>query len=136
MTRGISILHVDDDDVEREALARSLRRARSAVTHAEAVDGLRALEHLRSGGRPDLVLLDWKMPRMDGDGFLAELRADPDLADLPVIVVSTSDDRGDVRQAYSRQAAAYVVKRDAGENFERLVALIDEWAEVVSAPPA
>lgn len=137
---GMQILHVDDDDVEREAVARGLRRSDLPATLHTASDGVEALDILRRNGalgpdaKPYLVLLDWKMPRMNGAEFLAELRDDPELRNTVVFVLSTSNDQTDIDQAYEQLAAAYIVKDRAGSNFTRLTDLLMAYCDVVELP--
>ena len=85
------VLVVEDDRDLREVLAESLQLEGYEVV--EAVDGLDALERLRAGVRPALVVLDLVMPRMDGRQFLVALRADHALADLPVVLVTGTPPR-------------------------------------------
>ena len=86
------ILVVDDDDDVREVLGYIL----SAEGHDvdEAVDGIDALEHLRRGGPPELILLDLMMPRLDGEDFVREMRKDPRFADTKVVIISGHDAAG------------------------------------------
>jgi CheY-like chemotaxis protein len=101
-----SILVVDDDDAMRAALAMVLGREGFRVL--TAAHGRSALEQLRTGPRPRLILLDLMMPVMDGFQFRDEQRRDPLLADIPVIVVSGG---GDVRRrAAALEAADYIEK--------------------------
>src|SRR5206468_568036 len=83
-------LVVDDDDAIRDALAEVLRDERYVVATAE--DGRRALELLKSGLRPSVVLLDLWMPDVDGHEALSTMKADPALADIPVIVITADHD--------------------------------------------
>ncbi len=80
------VLYIDDDDAFRSASCERLRVEGFRVT--EAPDGAAALEYLSKGHRPAIVILDLFMPEMDGFQFMARLRGDPDLLDIPVIVVS------------------------------------------------
>jgi CheY-like chemotaxis protein len=80
------VLYIEDDDAFRSASSERLRGEGFHVT--EAPDGAVALEYLSQGHRPDLVILDLFMPEMDGFQFMARLRSDPELLDIPVIVVS------------------------------------------------
>jgi CheY-like chemotaxis protein len=84
------VLIIDDDPLMRETLAEALEDM--GVTAEGAADGLDGLARLRQGPRPCAVLLDLRMPRLDGAGFLREVRADPVLTDLPVITMSGLDD--------------------------------------------
>ena len=83
---SFKILLVEDDFDVREALAETLRDEGYAVECA--VDGVQALDYLRSGARPGLILLDLMMPRMSGSEFRMVQKVDPQLADLPVVLIS------------------------------------------------
>ena len=85
------VLVVEDDRDLREVLAESLRLEGYEVV--EAVDGMDALERIRAGVRPAVVVLDLVMPRMDGRQFLAAVRADRTLAELPVVLVTGTPPR-------------------------------------------
>lgn len=141
MTGGdVQILHVEDDDVEREAVARRLGKVNIPATLQTANDGVEALQILKANGalkgagKPYLVLLDWKMPRMNGAEFLTAVRDDPELRHTVVFVLSTSDDEVDIRTAYEHLAAAYIVKDRAGTNFKRLTDLLLAYCDVVELP--
>jgi two-component system, chemotaxis family, chemotaxis protein CheY len=83
---GFTILLVEDDFDVREALAETLRDEGYAVECAG--DGVQALDYLRGGGRPGLILLDLMMPRMSGSEFRMVQKVDPQLRDLPVVLIS------------------------------------------------
>ena len=83
---SFTILLVEDDFDVREALAETLRDEGYAVECA--VDGVQALDYLRGGGRPGLILLDLMMPRMSGSEFRMVQKVDPELCDLPVVLLS------------------------------------------------
>lgn len=113
MSDRFHILHIEDDELDALNVQRFLRGTDliSGITYAS--DGVAALEALRSGTLPlnDLVvLLDIRLPRMDGFEFLRELRADADLRHLPVVVLSTSEDEEDLGTAYALNVAGYLVK--------------------------
>lgn len=113
MSHRFHILHVEDDDLDALNVQRFLRSNDQVESITPARDGVEALEILRSGQLPlnNLVtLLDIRLPRMSGLEFLRELRADPDLRHLPVVVLSTSDDEGDLGTAYALNVAGYLVK--------------------------
>lgn len=136
----ISILLVDDDDVAREAVIRSLARAGVEVSIVVADDGLEALDILR--GRhaakkisdPKLVLLDLNMPRMDGFQFMAEVRSDPGLQDLVIFVLTTSGLDADRNRAYQEHIAGYMVKSAVGPQFVKLASLLKYYGVSVSFP--
>jgi CheY-like chemotaxis protein len=105
--RCAGVMVVDDDDGIRSALAQALEEEGYLVT--TAVHGAEALEYLRAAGRkPCIILLDIMMPVLDGRGFLELKRADPALADIPVVVV-TADGRV-VRDPMTLDAQAVLVK--------------------------
>lgn len=137
----IEVLLVEDDPgdvlMTREALAENKVANRLTVVH----DGVSAMEYLRKQGRyadavtPDLVLLDLNLPRMDGREVLAELKADPELGRLPVVVLTTSDAEEDVLRSYALHASAYVTKPVDFTQFIEVVRQIDEFfVSVVRLP--
>src|SRR6185436_14672719 len=113
MDRTTNILLVEDDEIDVMNVRRAFQKGNitSPLFHAE--DGLRALEMLRDGTFPRerrLVLLDINMPRMNGIEFLRALRADADLKDTPVVMLTTSDEEDDRIEAYGLNVAGYLVK--------------------------
>lgn len=134
------VLVVDDDIVDRMAVLRGFSRAGLEAEIQVASDGLEALEILRSvghgadGGNPFLVLLDLNMPRMSGIPFLEELRKDPGLKRTVVFVLTTSDRDEDRLAAYDQFIAGYILKADAGRNFENLIKLLTAYWNVVVLP--
>jgi CheY-like chemotaxis protein len=113
MSDKFHILHIEDDELDALNVQRFLRATDQVSAITSVTDGVDALDALRAGDLPlnDLViLLDIRLPRMDGFEFLTELRADPDLRHLPVVVLSTSDDEEDLGAAYALNVAGYLVK--------------------------
>ena len=108
------------------------------VTVDRARDGREALDHLRraenhgDAARPDLILLDLNMPRMDGRQTLAEVKNDPDLRSIPVIVLTTSGAPPDVLASYRHHANAYVTKPIDLVEFESVVTRISTFFDPVS----
>lgn len=100
------ILLVEDDDATRECMVVLLGLQGYTVT--EATNGREALDRLRHGERPRLILLDLMMPVMDGRQFRDEQRRDPDLADIPVVVVSA--DAAVDQKAAALEAAGHLQK--------------------------
>ena len=126
------VLLVEDDSGDalmvREALEEQMR------THLDVVtDGEEALAYLRrtaphtDAPRPDLILLDLNLPRRDGREVLAELKADPDLQTIPVVVLTTSTADEDVLRSYTLHANAYVTKPIDFDDFSAAVREIDEF---------
>lgn len=100
-----------DDNKDDAALTReALSEAAPDVMLQWAPDGIEGMTMLRGGLRPDLVLLDLNMPRMDGRETLQQIKADPALADLPVVILTTSDAERDIADSYHSRATAYLVK--------------------------
>lgn len=137
--KTVTLLIVDDDEIDREAIMRSLHKERVLNPVVTAGDGVEALELLRRDGderieRPVIVILDWKMPRMNGLEFLEELRADPNLRETVVFVLTTSQDEEDIMNAYRNLVAGYIVKDSAGRDFINLVQLLDNYWRVVELP--
>lgn len=132
MSRRFHVLHVEDDDLDALNVQRLMRQNDAVSDVAVAHDGIEALEMLRSDSSDlhDLViLLDISMPRMNGLEFLRELRADPDLCHLPVVVLSTSDHQDDKTSAYRLNVAGYMVKPPSPERFRRsLDAFASYWS--------
>jgi chemotaxis family two-component system response regulator Rcp1 len=120
--RLIEILAVEDNPADIRYLSEVFSECRLANRVTAARDGETALRCMRGEGefqetlRPDLVLLDLNMPGMDGKAVLAEIRADPRIADIPVIVLTTSSSLDDVSSSYGLKANSYMVKPpDAGQ---------------------
>jgi CheY-like chemotaxis protein len=130
MTRRFRVLHVEDDDLDALNVQRLMRQNDAVIEVTVAHDGIEALEILRSHGS-DLhelvILLDISMPRMNGLEFLRELRADPDLCHLPVVVLSTSDHDADRATAYRFNVAGYLVKAPSPERFRRSLDLFTRY---------
>ncbi len=137
--KTVTLLIVDDDEIDRESILRSLRKERVSNPVITAGDGVEALSILRRKGdarveRPVIVILDWKMPRMNGLEFLEELRADVNLRETVVFVLTTSHDEEDIHDAYRNLVAGYIVKDSAGQDFINLVQLLDTYWRVVQLP--
>jgi CheY-like chemotaxis protein len=92
-------------------------------------DGVEAMEYLRDPARrkPDLIILDLNMPRMDGRETLAAIKSDPELRAIPVVVLTTSEAPDDVSAAYGLHANAYVSKPQEFDDFENAVHAIDDF---------
>jgi len=140
--RPVEILLVEDNpgDVRltREALAEGKVRNNLHV----AVDGVKALEFLRREGeyagvvRPDLVLLDLNLPRKDGRQVLAEIKADPALRYIPVVILTSSEAESDIARAYDLHANCYITKPVDLDQFIHVVRSIEDfWFSIVKLPP-
>lgn len=128
------LLVVDDHEADLRVLARSFAAAAPEIEVETLKGSEQAVKHIVSGEN-DMVLLDINMPGLTGFEVLERARqAEPGA--LPVVIMlSTSENPSDVRAAYARGAAAYVVKPDSLEGFERLACSIaDFWGTLVSRP--
>ncbi|HEX6022139.1 MAG TPA: response regulator [Solirubrobacter sp.] len=136
-TQPISVLLVEDDpgDVVLIEEAFEHNKVRNSLTVVG--DGVEAMEYLRSGdGRPDLVLLDLNLPRKDGREVLAEIKGDPELRSIPVVVLTTSKAEEDILRSYDLHANAYVTKPVDFNRFIEVVRQIDEFFVTVVKLPA
>ncbi|MBL7498968.1 response regulator [Frankia sp. CNm7] len=132
--RPYSVLLAEDDPgdamlVSEAFLARGLGQEVQAVS-----DGVEAMAYLRDPARrrPDLIILDLNMPRMDGRETLAAIKADPALKRIPVVVLTTSDAPDDVSASYELRANAYVCKpRELDEFFGAVHAIDDFYLDIV-----
>lgn len=143
--RHVTILMADDDDEDRELAREALEDTHLADEMRFAVDGQDLLDYLRRQGRyadpaavaprPGIILLDLNMPRKDGREALAEMKADPDLRRIPVVVLTTSKDEEDVLRSYNLGVNSFITKP---VTFAGLVEVMRTWArywlEIVELP--
>lgn len=140
MSEKLSILLVDDDDVAAEAVIRSLRKANLELDIVVAENGQQALDIISNNsektiGAPYIVLLDLNMPVMNGFEFLEHTRNDPNLKELIIFILTTSDDDRDRSKAYYQNVAGYMVKSCVGPQFSKLIKLLDAYACAVRMQP-
>ena len=130
MRRGGVILLVEDDEVDIQAVKRAFKQHRVANTLHVTRDGEQALSYLRNEGEyadrekappPSLILLDLRMPRMDGLELLRILKADPDFRVIPVVIFTSSREDVDIVNSYANGASSYLVKP---VTFEKLLEAI------------
>lgn len=136
-SQPVNILLVDDDDVDVKAVVRALKQLKIANPMVRAKDGIEALEMLRSEDQvppPYLILLDINMPRMNGIEFLDELRQDSALSSAIVFVLTTSQADEDKMAAYSKHVAGYIVKKQVGDGFMKVMQMLDHYWRVVELP--
>lgn len=134
--RTVSLLIVDDDDIDATALRRALHKLKLLNPLYRAKDGLEALEILRNGEIPGpyIILLDINMPRMNGIEFLEVLRADPELTHAIVFVLTTSKSDEDIIAAYREHVAGYLLKQRMDSDFLQVVGLLDHYWKVIELP--
>jgi chemotaxis family two-component system response regulator Rcp1 len=135
------ILLVEDDPADVELTRETMAHAKVLINLHVVGDGIEALEFLRQQGnyadarRPDLILLDLNLPRMDGRTFLSELRADYRLKSIPVVVLTTSQTEEDIIRSYRLGANCYITKPVGLKEFSRVVnAIEDFWFTIVRLP--
>jgi CheY-like chemotaxis protein len=134
-SRKVSVLLVDDNEIDVMAVRRSFGKHRLDNAIVTAVDGREALEKLRDGQSirpPYIVLLDLNMPRMNGFEFLAEARCDPALRASVVFVMTTSGREEDRARAYAHSVAGYIVKD--GDGYAEAASLFRQYLDVVELP--
>jgi len=140
-SRAARVLLVEDNEADVRLTREALREAGDSVRLSSVGDGELALAYLRRDrgyedvSRPDLVLLDLNLPRKNGLEVLEEMRADPELASIPVIMLTTSSAEHDVVACYSRGANCFVVKPLELDEFMELIDSIrDFWLGVARLP--
>lgn len=130
-----AILIADDDEDDRLMIQRALEHSRLLNPVEMVVDGEELMDYLRERSRPALLLLDLNMPRKSGREALQEIKTDPDLRSLPVIVLTTSELEEDIAECYDVGANAYITKP---VTFDKLVqtmnSLQEFWFELVRLP--
>jgi len=138
---AIEILLVEDNPGDVRLVQEAMRAAKMRNRIHVVEDGVEAMEFLRHQGRfadvprPDLILLDLNLPKKDGREVLAEVKNDPELKRIPVVVLTTSQVESDVLQAYDLHANCYVVKPVDFSRFMDVVRQIDSfWVSVVTLP--
>lgn len=141
--RPVEILLVEDSPDDAELTTEALREG--CVLHRMHVvgDGVRALEFLHRTGdfadapRPDIILLDLDLPRKDGRSVLREIKADDDLKQIPVVVLTGSKIEEDIVRSYRLHANCYISKPVDMEQFLRMIRSLENfWLTVVKLPSA
>ncbi len=135
--KEVTILLVDDDDVDVMGIERALKKLKILNPIVRARDGVEGLELLRDPQtvqRPYIVLLDINMPRMNGLEMLIELRNDPVLSNAVVFILTTSKADEDKMAAYRQHIAGYIVKSKVGDGFLRVMEMLDRYWRVVELP--
>jgi CheY-like chemotaxis protein len=140
-SRPIQILLVEDNPGDVRLTQESLHDAKVHNNMMVASDGLEAMACLRREGqyagavRPDLVLLDLNLPRMNGFEVLDAIKEDPDLKRIPVVVLTTSQAEQDIIRSYNLYANAFVTKPVDLEQFIQVIKSIEGfWLEIVKLP--
>jgi CheY-like chemotaxis protein len=138
----ISVLLVEDDPGDVMLIREAFADHKVGNVLSTVSDGVEAMQFIRGEGehagreRPDLVLLDLNLPRKSGAEVLAEIKSDPELSTIPVIVLTTSEAEEDVLRSYEMHANAYITKPVDFERFRDFVHQIDDFfIGIVQLPP-
>jgi len=140
----IVILLVEDDPAHAEIVRRNFREFRMANRLEHVEDGQEALDYLHRQGRytdpetaprPGLILLDLRLPRVDGLEVLQSIKEDPDLQSIPVVVLTTSAAESDMVRAYANHANSYLVKPVDFSQFLELMKVLGYYWLVWNANP-
>jgi CheY-like chemotaxis protein len=141
-TIPFDILLVEDEPADANLVRSALKTNKVFCTLHHEMDGVDALAFLRRHGernkdapQPDLILLDLNMPRMNGREFLAEIKKDPVLSMIPVVVLTTSDVERDVVASYKLGAAGYITKPVNMEQFIDAIRQLDNYWFVLARLP-
>jgi CheY-like chemotaxis protein len=142
--RPITILMAEDDADDRQLTREAFEEARLANDLRFVEDGAELMDYLKRRGkyadpasspRPGLILLDLNMPRKDGRQALEEIKADPELRRIRVVIMTTSKAEADILRSYELSASSYITKP---VTFERLVEVVKTlgkyWLEIVELP--
>ena len=139
----IEILLIEDNPGDVRLAIEALRDGKVHNNLRVALDGVEAMAMLRrqppyeNQPRPDLILLDLNLPRMDGREVLAKIKNDPELRAIPVVVLTSSEAEQDIVRAYNLNANCYVTKPVDLDQFMRVVKSIEGfWLEIVKLPRA
>jgi two-component system response regulator len=140
--KPIEILLVEDSPSDAALTREALEAGKIANNLNHVVNGVAAMEYLRRQGkfakapRPDLIMLDLNLPRKDGREVLKELKDDPSLKIIPVIVLTTSRSDEDILRSYQLNANCYITKPVDFQHFIDVVKSIENfWLSVVTLPP-
>jgi len=138
----ITILLVEDNPADTRLIREAMKEVKIYNRLYQVPDGVEAMAFLRKQGeyakmpRPDLILLDLNMPRKDGRQTLKEIKEDPELQRMPVVVLTVSDAEEDIINSYNLHANCFVTKPLDLDEFSKVVRGIENfWFEIVKLPP-
>ena len=132
-SKPVDILLVEDNPGDVRLTQEAFREARMPIKINVAMDGEEAIAYLRhqapfqDSTRPDLILLDLNIPKKDGREVLAEIKADPILHDIPVVVLTTSNAEQDIQKTYNLEVNAYINKPVDFDRFFDIVQKIEDF---------
>jgi two-component system, chemotaxis family, response regulator Rcp1 len=139
--RPVEILLIEDNPGDVDLTKEALQEAKVSNRLHVVDDGAKAVDFLYKRGeyadvpRPDIILLDLNLPKKDGRQVLEEVKADPQLAEIPVVILTTSQAEEDIIRSYQLHANCYITKPVDFKQFMRVVKSIEEfWLTVVKLP--
>ena len=142
-TQPVEILLVEDAPGDVRLTFEAFKKATIDVHLSSVKDGAEALDYLYQKGnhagakRPDLILLDLNIPKVNGHEVLAQVKSDPQLKRIPVVVLTSSRNDDDVRKAYDEHANCYLIKPGDLKDFFSVIRAIEEfWLSLTKLPPA
>ena len=142
LTRPLEILLVEDSPTDADLAVEAFESGKVLYNLHIVEDGVEALSFLRQEGnyavvpRPDIVLLDLNLPRKSGREVLAEVKTDPDLMTIPIVVLTTSTAEEDVLRSYKLHANCYIAKPVDLTQFMKVIEMTEDfWLTVVKLPP-
>ncbi len=141
-TKPLHFLLVEDDDDHANLVQMALAENRVANTVDHVTDGADALSYLRqespyeSRDRPDVILLDLKLPKVDGHEVLAQIKEDEQLRTIPVVVLTSSEAETDRAKAYFSHANSYLTKPLDFDRFHQMIQDLKYYWSVWNQPPA
>jgi CheY-like chemotaxis protein len=143
-TTRITILMADDDCDDREMAREAFEENHLANDIRFVPDGAELMDYLKRRGkyqdpalspRPGMILLDLNMPKKDGREALAEIKADPELQRIPVVILTTSKQEEDIYRSYQLHANSYITKPVTFEQLVHVVSTLGKyWLEIVELP--
>ena len=132
--REVNILIVEDDLIDVKAFTRAMGKLKVSNPVTHAIDGVEGWEKLQKMKRPNMLILDINMPRMNGLELLRKIREDKELHDTIVFMLTTSNADKDKFEAYNLNVAGYMLKSDMGNSFVKAVELVENYWKVVEFP--
>jgi len=138
----MKVLLIEDDPGDVDLMLEVMEQSKLKLDMSIVADGQQALDYLHrneeyaSAVRPELILLDLNMPRMDGREFLTKIKQDDELKSIPVVVLTTSSAEEDIQRSYFQGASCYITKPVGLKEFTKVVQALDEfWFTVVTFSP-
>ncbi len=126
----MNVLFIEDDMIETMKMQRAISKFQTKHKIIEAKNGEEALDILKQGNLPDIILLDLNMPRMSGIEFLTILKNDEKLRYLPTIILTTSENRVDLLKCFEIGIAGYIIKPLKYEDYEAKLKRVFEYWEI------